>query len=446
MTSKKPNETATPHCSRRQLIKYTAGSAVLTGLAGCSGGAVGGGGGGSGGDGGSGGGGGSGSGGSESPVKIGDLSPRTGVASIYGIAKHRAAELAVQEQNEAGGLLGREVELIDPDPQTDNQRYKNLTQQLILEDNVDMLAGTVLGAAREAIRPIIDQNKQLTFVSQQYSGGLCDEYFFNTGPNPTQQMSRMIPYMIENFGENVYIPAADYNFGRNSAARATTYIEDAGGTVVGEEFVPLSVSDFTSTINRINSSEPDWIMHLLVGNNHQNFFSQLQSSDVNIPIGSTLAMALTADHKVLEPPAMEDVYSCMAYFEELPGERNQEFVEAMKAGADIQYVNQSASNHYEAYKYYFAAVEEAGTTEQREVASTLESGDITIQVPEGEIRMTEVHESTHNVTLARATAEHEIEFLEEYGSMEPTWLAERCSLGPSDESTWDDPQTEWIQA
>jgi branched-chain amino acid transport system substrate-binding protein len=252
--------------------------------------------------------------------------------------------------------------------------------------------------------------------------------------------------MIENFGENVYMPAADYNFGRNSAARARTYIEDAGGTVLGEEFVPLSVSDFTSTINRINSEDPDWIMHLLVGNNHQNFFSQLQSSDVNIPVGSTLAMALTYDHIVLEPPAMEDVYSCMAYFEELPGERNEEFIQAMKDGTDLQYVNQPASNHYEAYQYYFAAVEEAGTTDQQEVASTLESGDISIEVPEGEIRMTEVHESTHNVTLGLGKADHSIEFVEEYGSMEPTWLQERCSLGPSDESTWDDPRTEWIQA
>ncbi|MGQ4554594.1 ABC transporter substrate-binding protein [Halobellus sp. GM3] len=416
------NDTA----SRRTFLKYTAAGVGMAGIAGCTGG----------------GGGSDGSG----PIKIGDLSPRTGVASIYGIAKHRAAELAVEQQNEDGGLLDREIELIDPDPQTDNQKYKNLTQELILDEQVDMLAGTVLGAAREAIRPIIRENKQLTFVSQQYSGGLCDEYFFSTGPNPTQQMSQMIPYMIENFGTDVYIPAADYNFGRNSAARARAYIEEAGGNVVGEEFVPLSVSDFTSTINRINSEDPDWIMHLLVGNNHQNFFSQMESSGVNIPMGSTLAMALTYDHLVLDPPAMEDVYSCMAYFEELPSDRNKEFVEAMKAESDIRYVNQSASNHYEAYQYYFAAVEEAGTTDQQTVAETLESGDITVQVPEGEIRMTEVHESTHNVRLARATAEHEIEFLEEYGNMEPTWLAERCPLGPSDESTWDDPVTEWIQA
>jgi branched-chain amino acid transport system substrate-binding protein len=187
-------------------------------------------------------------------------------------------------------------------------------------------------------------------------------------------------------------------------------------------------------------------MHLLVGNNHQSFFSQVQNSGVNIPMGSTLAMALTYDHLVLDPPAMEDVYSCMAYFEELEGERNQQFIEDMKSGADIRYVNQSASNHYEAYKYYFAAVEEAGTTEQQEVASVLESGDISINVPEGEIQMTEFHDSTHNVTLGRGRADHSIEFVEEYGSMESTWIEERCTLGTSDESTWDDPQTEWIQA
>jgi hypothetical protein len=76
-------------------------------------------------------------GGSEGPIKIGDLSPRTGPGSPYGIPKHAAANLAVQEFNENGGILGREVELLDPDPQSDPDRTSQLARQFILEDEVD---------------------------------------------------------------------------------------------------------------------------------------------------------------------------------------------------------------------------------------------------------------------------------------------------------------------
>jgi branched-chain amino acid transport system substrate-binding protein len=410
------------------VLKYAAAGAITTGLSGCAG-VTGGSGGGS--DGG--------------PIKIGDLSPRTGTAALYGIPKRRAAQLAVQQQNEDGGLLGREIELLDPDPQTDNQRYKTLTQELILEDEVDMLAGTVLGSEREAIRPIIAQNKQLLFVSSQYSGGLCDQYVFNTGADPTQQMNPLIPYMIENFGSDVYIVAADYNFGRNSAARAETYVDREDGTIVGEEFIPLSVSDFTSTINNISSADPDWIMHLLVGDNHVNFFKQIEATGSEAPIGSTLALAEAYEHKSLEPPVMSDVYSCMAYFQEVPSDRNREFVRQMQANEDVQYVNQTSNFHYQAYQYYFEAVEAAGTTDQQAVCEALETGDITVQAPEGEIRMTGAHSSTHNMRLGRATSSHDIEFVDSWNDVEPTWLQERCTLGPSDESTWDDPRTEWIR-
>jgi urea transport system substrate-binding protein len=135
----------------------------------------------------------------------------------------------------------------------------------------------------------------------------------------------------------------------------------------------------------------------------------------------------------------------MAYFQEVPSDRNREFVRQMQANEDVQYVNQTSNFHYQAYQYYFEAVEAAGTTDQQAVCEALETGDITVQAPEGEIRMTGAHSSTHNMRLGRATSSHDIEFVDSWNDVEPTWLQERCTLGPSDESTWDDPRTEWIR-
>lgn len=381
------------------------------------------------------------------PIKIGDLSPRTGTAAPYGIPKHTAAQLAVQEKNANGGLLGREIELIDPDPETNNQRYQELVQEMILEDQVDMIVGTVLGAAREAIRPILGENQQLGFYTQQYSGGICDQYMFSTGPDPDQQMGPMIPYMMDRFGDDVYIVAADYNFGRNSAAVAERLIQEEGGEVLDSEFIPLEVSDFSTTINRINSEDPDWIMHLLVGDAHMNFFTERLSADVNIPIASTLTFGLTYEHLVTEPPTMENVYSCIPWYQELSNdiESAQQFVSDMNQVRELDYVNNSSVNHYLAYQYYFEAVEEAETVEQEEVALALETGDMRVDAPYGEsVRMDRTHSSTHHMRLATATEDHEIDFVQEFGEIEPEFIQQNCALG-TDESSWDDPITEWIR-
>lgn len=383
-------------------------------------------------------------GGGDDIIKIGDLSPRTGPGAPYGIPKHAAAQLAVKEFNDNGGILGREVELLDPDPQSDPNRTSQLAKKFILEDEVDTIMGTVLGSSREAIRPLMAEHKMLLWLSATYSGGMCDQFVFNTGPDPTQQMSPMVPYMMDKFGSDVYTMAADYNFGRNSAARAKSIIEENGGTVVGEEFVPLSVSDFSSSINRITNEDPDWIMHLLVGGAHQSFFEQLESTGVHKPIGSTLAMGLTWDHITLEPPVMEDTHSCMVAFEELNTEKHKDFVSRIRdVNPDLPYVNQDAVNHYEAYQYWAKAVEQTGTTDRQEVAEALEAGDITLDYPEN-VRMTPVHSSTHDMHLARAEQDHTLNFLETFKNVEPSWLQERCEL--PDGSTWDDPITTWITA
>jgi len=413
-----------PLGTRRNFVRSTAAVGSALALGGCLGGSGGGG---------------------EDPIKIGDLAPRTGASSIYGQAKYRAAKLIVQRQNENGGLLGRDIELIAEDSQSDIERYKNLTNKLILEDQVDFLTGAVNSSAREAIRPVLAENKQLSAYTTQYEGGVCDQYMFVTGPTPDQNLAPLIPYMMENFGDSVYIAAADYNYGHVAADVATEMIESRGGEVVGEEFIPLSVSDFTSTINRMNSEEPDWMMHFLVGGNHQNFFSQQHSAGLDLPIGSPMAFASTYDHLTIEAPAMSNVYGCSTYVEELPGDANQQHVEALKGGEpEIRYANAPHYNHWMAYRYYFDAVEEAGTTDQAEVMRVIESGDFTVDTPLGTTQtMSRVHSPSLDMYMFTANEDHELEIIDDFSGLEPSTLLEECEVG-TDASTWDDPISEFL--
>ena len=80
--------------------------------------------------------------------------------------------------------------------------------------------------------------------------------------------------MVEKFGKKVYVIAADYNFGQISAEWNRKIMKDLGGEVVGEEFIPLGVSQFAQTIQNIQKAKPDWLLTINVGAAQDSFFEQ----------------------------------------------------------------------------------------------------------------------------------------------------------------------------
>ena len=197
----------------------------------------------------------------DGPVKIGHIEDLSGNLAVYGVQKFHAAQLAVKEINEGktlkggpvgsgglgamanfasappvmghgegdlkyvddggersgagmsfvededvlvdsgeSGLLGREVELLGPDGQSNNNIWQQLTRRLIQEDEVDCLVAGFTSAEREAIRPIVDQFKQLYIYTNQYEGGVADSNTFCTGAICEQQVIPVVDYMIRKFG------------------------------------------------------------------------------------------------------------------------------------------------------------------------------------------------------------------------------------------------------
>jgi len=360
-----------------------------------------------------------GGGGSSDTVKIGVLEDQSGNFALVGTPKWRASKLAIDEINENGGIDGKEIELFDPDPQSNNDRYLQLTKQLINEENVDALWAGYSSATRETIRPTIDRNEQLYFYTTQYEGGVADEYTFCIGATARQQLGMVVPYLIDEFGTgdtaSIYTIAADYNFGQLSADWVKVIAEENGGEVIGEEFIPLEVSNFGSTISDIEEADPDIVMALLVGANHASFWSQRTSAGLEIPMGTSTVMAQGHQHKRLDTGTLANVYGGFNYMEELPNERNTKdggFVDRYyEAFPDADYANEECVNNYASIYMYKEAVEQAGTTDQAEVIATLEDGmEVTgDNSPEGDITLSgDVHHVTHEMRVMKCDEEHNI--------------------------------------
>lgn len=361
-----------------------------------------------------------------SPIKLGFLLDLTGMWAESGIPTGNAAQLAISEINAAGGVLGRELESVVVDAQSETERYVSMTRIMIGRDRVNAIFGGGGSQNREAMRPIAHQAQIPYFYPTCYEGGVADSWTFCTGVVPEQGFATLVPSMIEKYGPRVYDLAADYVWGQLSSLWLGKYVEEAQGEIVGTEAVPLNVSDFSATLGRIQQANPDWIYVSLTGREQAAFFSQRVAQGVDIPISDfVITLAQSGNHRRMNPPVLSGLHETFSYVEELEGEANADFVSRYRAMfPDEVFITQPAQNTYNAIRLYAMAAELAGTIEPIEVVKALESG-LELDAPEGRIRLDPAtHHVSHTVHLAQATEDHSLEFLQSWENIEPFWLRE----------------------
>src|SRR6266496_1130596 len=222
--------------------------------------------------------------GSVGTITVCSILDATGPINIYGKPHIDATKLAIADINAHGGVLGKKLKLVFYDGQSSNDKYAQFASQCVLKNHAAVVMGGITSASREAMRPVFDRLKQLYFYNEQYEGGVCDKYVFDTGVVPSQQLLALIPYAIKHYGKRIYVPAADYNYGHISADWVKKYAARFGGTVVGTDFIPLDVTDFSSTITKIQDLKPDVVLSLLVGGNHIAFYRQFYSAGLGAKI------------------------------------------------------------------------------------------------------------------------------------------------------------------
>ncbi|MET3845379.1 urea ABC transporter substrate-binding protein [Bradyrhizobium sp. OAE829] len=367
----------------------------------------------------------------EPPLKIGLLEDVSGDLAFMGMPKLRGSQLAVEEINKKGGILGRQIELIHLDPQGDNARYQEFARRLLSRDKVDVLIGGITSASREAIRPIIDRTTTPYFYTNQYEGGVCDASMISMGAVPEQQFSTLIPWMVEKFGKKVYVIAADYNFGQISAEWNRKIMKDLGGEVVGEEFIPLGVSQFAQTIQNIQKAKPDWILTINVGAAQDSFFEQAAAAKLNLPMGSSIKVMLGFEHKRFKPPALNNMHATANWFEEIDTPEANDFKKRWRAKfADELYINDMGYNAYNTLYMYKMLVEKGKSIKLEDMRKVIATGEACIEAPEGQVCIDPKSQHTsHRMRLISVGPQHEVKVEKDYGTIKPYWLGEiGCDL------------------
>ena len=333
------------------------------------------------------------------PIRIGSLLDRSGIFDAYGNPMDRAEQLAVEEINASGGLLGRSIEVVAYDTQSDMALYTQYGQQLVRRDKVDVVHGGILSASREAIRPTLRKAKTLYFYNVLYEGGVCDRNIVCTGITPAQQVEVLIPEAIGRFGKSAYILAADYNYGQNTAKWVEHYLNENGGSATQVDYFPLDVADFASTITKIQNASPDMVISVLVGGAHLSFYRQWAATGMNkkIPMAST-TLGAGNEHVVLTPEEGDGILVAYNYAKSSTADVNQEFLNRWTTkfgGGSTNTIHEIAVSHYQGIHLWAEAVRKAGSVDRDDMIAAIESG-LSIEGPTGQVTIDPV---THHAVL-----------------------------------------------
>src|ERR1700742_1929291 len=295
----------------------------------------------------------------EDPINVASIHDLSGGLDIYGKPMVDAMTLAIEEANAAGGLLGRQVKLINYDTQSNMQLYTQFAQQAALKDKVAVVQGGITSASREVMRPVLDRYKHLYFYNTQYEGGVCDRNTFCTGVTPAQTVAKLVPYAMKKWGKKVYVVAADYNYGQITSQWVKKYVQENGGSVASIDFFPLDVTNFGPTIAKIEAAKPDMVWSALVGGAHISFYRQWAAAGMNksIPMAST-TFGVGNEQIVLSPDEANGMLICYNYFEGVKNPANTAFLAAFhkRFGADYPNVTELAMGTYQGFKLWAEGV------------------------------------------------------------------------------------------
>ncbi len=286
-------------------------------------------------------------------------------------------------------------------------------RRVLQRDKVNVVFAGFSSASREAYRPIVDQLDGFAFYNNQYEGGVCDGHMVVTGAVPEQQFSTLIPWMMEKFGKRVYTIAADYNFGQISAEWVRNIVKENGGEMVGEEFIPLGVSQFSQTIQNIQKAKPDILMTLLVGTAQASYYEQAAAANLKVPMGSSVNVGQGYEHKRFKPPSLANMYVTTNYIEEVDTPQSKAFLAKWKAKFPNEpYVNQEAENSYLAVYLYKQMVERGERLDQ---AGRPAQGDRRRRRlrrrPRGKVCIDPKSQHvSHTISLAKVDEKHGISF------------------------------------
>ena len=352
------------------------------------------------------------------PIKIGVPVGLSGANSVVAPSVVQSAELAVEEINAKGGVLGRKLELEVADDASGAAGAQKAFDALIFQKKVNVLISMETSAARNAGLPIVARGKTPYIYTSFYEGKSCSPYLYVNAWVPDQQEPPIVDYFNkEKKAKSYFLIGSDYAFGRGMLGFTKTYIEKTGGKVVGEEYLPMDGSDWTSIISKLKASGADALITSTAGGApNVTLTKQLRAAGVTLPYGNLAVDEGTAKGMGADAAG---IYLSASYVTGIDTPANKTFLASMakKFGAELKTPNDLSVPQYEAVYAYKAAVEKAGSTDQDKVLKAL--AEVSVEGPRGTIKMDKQRHAPLTMYLGQVQADGSVKVIQSFKNVDP---------------------------
>ncbi|GCB49223.1 substrate-binding domain-containing protein [Streptomyces sp. NL15-2K] len=325
------------------------------------------------------------------PLRIALVVPLQGPAGIFGPSSEFCAELAAEEVNSAGGVLGRPIEFVVVDGGAPPHSVAGEVDLLVSAGAVDAVIGWHISSVRKALIPRMADRVPYVYTAL-YEGGERAPCVFLAGETPGRQLRPALAWFARELGVRRWaVVGDDYVWPRRTAAAARRYLAQIGGVIGEEVFVALGTETYGDVVRRLGAAAPQGVLMLLVGADAVAFnrafadaglhetcvrFSPLM--DETIVLGSGAA-------------ATEGLFAAAGFFETLITADSLDFSARYhrRFGALAPVLNSMGESCYEGVRLLVELFNRAGSTDLRQIRES--SHGLAYDSPRGPVHLRGQH-------------------------------------------------------
>ncbi len=336
-------------------------------------------------------------------IVIGVSTAQTGPAAVAAEWELWGVNLAIEEINAAGGVLGKKLEILVMDNKCNPSEAVNVANKLV-EAKVVAIEGAHCSSGHLASMKIIQDakipmitgiasNPQITTLSGK--GG--NDYAFRISASDAGMMQALGIYLgTKKPFKTVAIVAEDSDFGRGGAEAFKAVAEKAGVQIMSTDIHPQNTPDFTSILTRLQQRRPDAIATFQLGGDSVNFLRQAMQVGVRIPYTGRVELG-GRNAPIIEAGGMEKSISAWQYSALADSPQNKAFAEKIKAKHNAEPYLQTWAG-YDCIRVLAQAIKEAGSTDGTKIKDAMKGMSFT-NVMGKTVKFDEYNQAGHWVAL-----------------------------------------------
>ena len=320
--------------------------------------------------------------------RIGVLYSRAGVTSVTESEHFFGTVLAIEEINAAGGVAGRLLDPVVYDPKGDADEYRRLATRMLQEDDVTVIFGCSTSSSRKAVLPVIERNNALLWYCSIYEGFEYSPNVIYTGAVPNQNSLQLAAWLLRNVGRRFFLVGADYIYPRESNRIIRDIVEDHGGEVVDEVYLPSDAdpASLKSVIDEIESVGPDVVFSTLIGRGARTFYKLYRERGFDPTRHPIASLTMTeGEIRMIGPELCGGHIVSASYVNTLDNESNRRYLNAWRARFGDEPASMWSEMAYNQVHLFARALARAQTLDTARLVEAVH--EVEFDSPEGLLRI-----------------------------------------------------------